>query len=240
MPIYNQFKFYVYAYLRNDGTPYYIGKGCGRRAYDIKRHTIKPPKDFSRIKFLHTNLTNNLALMLEEWYIGYYGRKDLGTGILRNMRDGGKRGCNYSIEHKARLSLIQKNSEKCRENIKTLNENKRLNFIIKTPSGSIIEIIGLNNFCIENNLDAAAMFRTAASNNKNIHYKGYQVRYKDNYFPFLKIGYIIQYPTGEKVHIINLTEFCRENNLDCSSMVKVAKGIYKTSKGYRVYYNDIY
>ena len=40
---------YIYAYIRNNGTPYYIGKGCGYRAYHTKGHNIKPPKDKSKI-----------------------------------------------------------------------------------------------------------------------------------------------------------------------------------------------
>ena len=42
--------YYTYAFLREDKTPYYIGKGRGNRAYD-KRRAIKPPKDKSRIIF---------------------------------------------------------------------------------------------------------------------------------------------------------------------------------------------
>ena len=86
--------YYTYAYLREDRTPYYIGKGQGNRAYKKDRREFKPPKDKSRIIFLKQNLTEEESFKHERYMIAVFGRKDNGTGILRNLTDGGEGGSN--------------------------------------------------------------------------------------------------------------------------------------------------
>jgi hypothetical protein len=89
--------FYVYTYLREDGTPYYVGKGSGERAYKKWGKGIKPPKDKSRIVIVEDNLDETTAFNLECKLIAEYGRKDLGTGILYNMTDGGEGSSGHKV-----------------------------------------------------------------------------------------------------------------------------------------------
>ncbi len=83
----NPNRFYTYAYLREDGTPYYIGKGKGRRAYSKNHSVFVPPEE--RILFLKKNLLEEDAYQHEAYMISVFGRKDLGTGILHNRTNGG-------------------------------------------------------------------------------------------------------------------------------------------------------
>lgn len=82
-------QYYIYSYLREDHSPYYIGKGSGKRAYTKGPKEVKPPRDKSRVRILKADLTEEEAFLLEKLYILMFGRIDLGTGILRNRSDGG-------------------------------------------------------------------------------------------------------------------------------------------------------
>jgi hypothetical protein len=101
--------FYTYLWLRDDGTPYYAGKGSGKRGFILNNHKVACPKDLSRV-ILQGWDTEEDAFEAEVFLISYYGRKDLGTGILHNRTNGGEGTSGYkaSPEIRAKHSVNAK------------------------------------------------------------------------------------------------------------------------------------
>lgn len=80
--------FYVYAYMRNDNTPYYIGKGSNGR-YKENHLYVDVPVDRDKIVFLAENMSEEDAFDFEEELTLSYGLLIDNTGILENKVHGG-------------------------------------------------------------------------------------------------------------------------------------------------------
>ena len=119
--------YYTYAYLREDKTPYYIGKGKGNRAYRRRDKGIKPPKDKSKILILKQNLTEEESFRHEVYMIAVFGRKDLGTGILHNKTNGGDgvSGAVVSDETRRKMSEALKGKPRSKEIRRKISESHK-------------------------------------------------------------------------------------------------------------------
>lgn len=86
--------YYVYQYVRDDKTPYYIGKGSKRRAW-LKHKRANGsdlrPRDRSKIEIIKEGLSQQEAWDLETALIAKY-KRIVDGGILVNSNLGGEGG----------------------------------------------------------------------------------------------------------------------------------------------------
>ena len=156
-------EYYTYAYLREDGTPYYIGKGKGNRINDYHTKFLKVPPKERRI-FLKQKLTEEEAFNHEMYMISILGRKDLGTGILINRSAGGAGGRNVRSR-----SFNQQQKDEIRERMKG-NKHKAYEWEI-TYFGDRQQIVkGLRGWAEKNNYDGSTLIKVS---------KGFRTYHKD-------------------------------------------------------------
>lgn len=111
--------YYVYQLrLAHSETPFYIGKGKGKRCYchfrewslrrdSHKNRVIKKAMDDGieiLVEILHHELTESEALNKEVELIAFYGRHNFG-GCLTNATDGGEGRVRYIATDEARLRM---------------------------------------------------------------------------------------------------------------------------------------
>lgn len=97
--------FYTYLWLRENGTPYYVGKGTKNRGFISWNHGVNRPNADARIVVQYWG-SEGEALAMEEWWIALLGRQDNRTGILRNLTNGGERGSGHipTVERRQKQS----------------------------------------------------------------------------------------------------------------------------------------
>jgi len=112
----------VYRHRRLDSHEvFYVGIGIARRPYQTYDRSVYWKRIVNKagyqVEILAENLSWEDACDLEKLLIVEYGRKDLGTGCLVNMTDGGDGRINSIINNETRkkLSIHSKNIKRTKE-----------------------------------------------------------------------------------------------------------------------------
>lgn len=184
----------VYRHLKPNGEVFYIGIGDKKRPYKKvgrnKLWTNIVNKYGYEVQILKEGLSWEEATELECILIDYYGRRDLGTGPLVNMTDGGEGVLNYthseetkkrlskahkgkkhSEEHRLKVSEAhtgKKRSEEHKAKMSEVNKgekNPRARKVICTETGKIWNTI--NSCAVDNGLDRTTLGKHLNGTSRN-------------------------------------------------------------------------
>ncbi len=174
-------EYYVYTYFYEDGTAYYVGKGNRKRIF--MRHDVPVPEQ-CLIQYFPFE-TEVEAWDTEIQLIALYGRQQDG-GTLMNLSTGGASGtagvmltpaqCKQRSDTAKQLIAKRGHPQQGRRGSRSHNS---LPYVITTPTGDLINILGLTQFCRENNLCPSAL--VAVAKGKRNHHKGYKAKHSRHY-----------------------------------------------------------
>jgi len=107
--------YYVYLHIRKDnGTPFYVGKGRGNRLIEKKSRSEFWNNVVNKygydIILLENDISEEKSFEMESYWIKRIGRRDLELGPLVNLSDGGEgnSGHKWTEEQKKQVSIDRK------------------------------------------------------------------------------------------------------------------------------------
>jgi hypothetical protein len=240
--------FYVYLHTNpTTGKPFYVGKGKGSRAYSLKGrnkfwHNIVA-KHGKEVQIIHEGLSEQDAHKMETELILLYGRRDIGTGDLVNLTDGGEgvHGKVYTKKERKHHSKVMKQyyaSDCARNKRSIIAQQVNARPEVKAKISKSMKLLNTNPLVLRkkrrntkaswNNTDIrnkrTASIRsvrsTAESKNKT------RLQAQKTYKGFIS-------PTGEIYrNVTNLSVFCTTHGITKNGMYSVASGKLKQHKGW--------
>lgn len=257
-------EYYVYAhYVTGESLPFYIGKGKGNRAYDLKGRSKfwnRKAKNGFTVKFIRTNLTEETSLLLETKMILFYGRRDSGTGCLVNHTDGGDGLINPSADTRKKIGRANKERFKDLEFREKFSEAQR-NKVVKESTRAKMSKAQTNRFKSAEERNTLKQLSTEAWSSAELRKKQSKLifqKHKENPEIANKIrqyrlgknlsaesrrklsqkksgkSYALVSPEGKEYTCLYQSEFAREHNLNVKSLNSFLLGKMKTYKGWKM------
>lgn len=230
-------RFYLYRHIRHDkNEPFYIGVGTKQNGLHAKSWKLHYSRAFTKnnrnnywknivnktsydVEILYESNDYQEILDKEKFFITLYGRKDLKTGTLVNLSDGGEKGqvnCIYIHTEKRKQTYLKMSNVRSKElYLYNLNDN-----FIKSYKN--IEIAAKDLGIYKNSVS------TALNSKSHLIKKDYRILryYKEvliKNVDYLSKNFKVILPNGEETYYSSLTQLGKDYKKDRNKLAKQLK-----------------